>query len=414
MQENEVPIQGFDQQAKKKEEAEGGTFCCSICRLEETYHCRGPVPYFCKTVRVSPDSYIARDPFMPPGQRSFLLLGSDCYACSKPVCQACSLFFAKRFCKPCAVVISYQDDYEESKFDFSDLCPLSYRVVQIVQNSSDQVFHLKKSLEDRSNDAKQIQALVKSGVDSTLEVIEKFGKYLEKMDRETRMSDRKMHQEIMVKLEQDGKKVSSEISSMFSKFEENNNRLFENMKSEIRAATLPILEELNKFERKVSQFDNEFQALESKTKTALGQIDRFNCSKYYEKLTVTTLQNGKKYYLGDKKVTWRDAKHICEENDMSLASLKTRREIKLLWRVAKIDKESGSWLSASDIGRRPGHFVWRGGERVSREKDWWAKNEPNDFGKGKEACIGVFNDSLFSDPCNYTAHFICELPAECY
>ncbi|XP_065337377.1 rho GTPase-activating protein gacN-like isoform X2 [Cloeon dipterum] len=241
------------------------------------------------------------------------------------------------------VAISYQDDYEESKFDFSDLCPLSYRVVQIVQNSSDQVFHLKKSLEDRSNDAKQIQALVKSGVDSTLEVVEKFGKYLEKMDRETRTSDRKMHQEIMVKLEQDGKKVSSEISSMFSKFEENNNRLFENMKNEVRAATLPILEELKKFERKVSQFDNEFQALESKTKTALGQIDRFNCSKYYEKLTVTTLQNGKKYYLGESKVTWRDAKHICEENDMSLASLKTRREIKLLWKVAKIDKES-RWL----------------------------------------------------------------------
>jgi Cysteine-rich domain len=99
----ETQVQGFDHAARKREDEQGGVFVCSVCNLEETFHCRGPIPYFCRTVRVPEDSYVARDPFTPPGQRSFLLLGSDCNVCSNPVCQSCSIFYSKRYCKSCAI-----------------------------------------------------------------------------------------------------------------------------------------------------------------------------------------------------------------------------------------------------------------------------------------------------------------------
>ncbi|XP_059481965.1 cysteine-rich DPF motif domain-containing protein 1 isoform X2 [Neocloeon triangulifer] len=114
-----VPIQGFDQETKKKEDTQGGTFQCCVCKLEETFHCRGPIPFFCKTVRLSADSYVARDPFTPLQQRSFLLLGSDCGVCGNPVCQSCSLYYTKRFCKPCALETA-------SKFP----APLKARILQ--------------------------------------------------------------------------------------------------------------------------------------------------------------------------------------------------------------------------------------------------------------------------------------------
>ncbi|XP_059481959.1 C-type lectin domain family 4 member F-like isoform X2 [Neocloeon triangulifer] len=321
-------------------------------------------------------------------------------------------------------VKAYQDDveYDDPKFDFSELCPLSYRIVKIVRNSSDQILDVKRSLDEKLFDAKEIQLAVKSGINSTNKILERFERQFEKIDSETVSRDQKSQQEILSaqwellgKVELGGKKLVSDISDLLiSKIEEGNRVLFESLKKEIRNLTGPILSDFNGIKQKVEHMEKDFLAMQNTTNFALEQMKNLNCSKYYEKLNVTTLSSGKKYYLGDLKVTWRDAKYFCEENNMSLASVKTKREIKLLWKVARIDKESGSWLSASDIGRTPGQFVWRGGVKVSRDRDWWAKNEPNDFGKGQEACVGVFNDSLFSDPCHYTAHFICELPSECF
>lgn len=83
---------------------EGGVFRCHKCSMEEDYHYKGQVPPFCRSIKLLEDSYIRRDPFCPPSERSFLVLGSDCSVCEQPTCQdsACSVFYTKRFCLSCA------------------------------------------------------------------------------------------------------------------------------------------------------------------------------------------------------------------------------------------------------------------------------------------------------------------------
>lgn len=56
----------------------------------------------CCRCRYLEDSYITYDPFAV--RKRPLCLGSNCSVCGEPVCagDTCSLFYAKRFCKPCA------------------------------------------------------------------------------------------------------------------------------------------------------------------------------------------------------------------------------------------------------------------------------------------------------------------------
>ncbi|KAF4518606.1 hypothetical protein B566_EDAN009855 [Ephemera danica] len=72
---------------KEKPIEPGGTFCCHKCSFEENYHYKGLKPPFCKGVKFLEESYVAKDPFSPPGERSFLLLGSDCSMCGNQICQ---------------------------------------------------------------------------------------------------------------------------------------------------------------------------------------------------------------------------------------------------------------------------------------------------------------------------------------
>lgn len=82
----------------------GGTFHCQGCGLTETYHYYGRKPPFHKGVTFLEDCYLLRDPFQSDSGGSFLLLGAECTACSRVVCQAttCSIFYTKRFCVNCA------------------------------------------------------------------------------------------------------------------------------------------------------------------------------------------------------------------------------------------------------------------------------------------------------------------------
>lgn len=88
--------------AANKEKTIGGVFECSMCDLRETYHYFGKNPPFVKQISFHDDAYIMKDPFKSQGELSFLFLGADCVACSKPVCQTCSIFYTKRFCLKCA------------------------------------------------------------------------------------------------------------------------------------------------------------------------------------------------------------------------------------------------------------------------------------------------------------------------
>lgn len=83
---------------------EGGIFTCMKCGLQECYFYKGKNPPFNKKILFLEDSYMMKDPFSPPNKNQFLLLGSDCTLCKKPVCQSsdCSVFYTRRFCRSCA------------------------------------------------------------------------------------------------------------------------------------------------------------------------------------------------------------------------------------------------------------------------------------------------------------------------
>ncbi|KAL8194470.1 UNVERIFIED_CONTAM: Cysteine-rich DPF motif domain-containing protein 1 [Gekko kuhli] len=80
-----------------------GTFECELCGLRVPYSYYGQKPPNTYSVTLLEDSFVMRDPFTPDKDK-FLILGSECSLCSKRVCVGtdCSLFYAKRFCLPCA------------------------------------------------------------------------------------------------------------------------------------------------------------------------------------------------------------------------------------------------------------------------------------------------------------------------
>jgi len=69
------------------------------------------------------------------------------------------------------------------------------------------------------------------------------------------------------------------------------------------------------------------------------------------------------------------------------------------------------WVSASDLGQRPGHFLWADGEKVDAAF-WESKYRcPRDFGSGKETCVIFISETgkLGDKNCAKTFDFICEL-----
>ena len=78
-------------------------FICELCNLKENYHYYGKRPRFCRRVQFLEDCYIMKDPFSAYGSNNYnvLVLGGDCSHCHKSVCQTCSIYYSKRYCKDC-------------------------------------------------------------------------------------------------------------------------------------------------------------------------------------------------------------------------------------------------------------------------------------------------------------------------
>ncbi|KAF5271111.1 hypothetical protein FQA39_LY08249 [Lamprigera yunnana] len=79
-------------------------FQCSICSLKEKYEYFGKSPEFVYSYKLKEDSYIIEDPFLPPRNREYLVLGSHCIKCTRPVCKDsnCSFYFDATYCIRCA------------------------------------------------------------------------------------------------------------------------------------------------------------------------------------------------------------------------------------------------------------------------------------------------------------------------
>lgn len=80
-------------------------FECTLCHMKEAYHTKEKKPKFLKNITFCEETYLIIDPFTPPQNKQFIVLGSDCCLCKSPVCQSsdCSIFYQKRYCQTCAV-----------------------------------------------------------------------------------------------------------------------------------------------------------------------------------------------------------------------------------------------------------------------------------------------------------------------
>ncbi|NXS89831.1 CDPF1 protein, partial [Erpornis zantholeuca] len=94
-----------------KEVQTAGEFKCELCELSALYTYYGQMPP--NSGSLLEEAYVMKDPFTPDKDK-FLIVGSHCSLCSRAVIsilcillvmlfslQDCSLFYSKRFCRPC-------------------------------------------------------------------------------------------------------------------------------------------------------------------------------------------------------------------------------------------------------------------------------------------------------------------------
>ncbi|CAB3387179.1 Hypothetical predicted protein [Cloeon dipterum] len=117
-----------------------------------------------------------------------------------------------------------------------------------------------------------------------------------------------------------------------------------------------------------------------------------------------------------KNLNFTESKEFCRKHGMHLASPKTLTDLSYLHEKAKeLNPRSAWYLSGSDIGGEPGYFRWHDDSPI--DEDLWGLNEPNNFGKGKQACAYIntshSRSHLFDQNCTISWFFICEYPGKC-
>ncbi|CAB3364312.1 Hypothetical predicted protein [Cloeon dipterum] len=140
----------------------------------------------------------------------------------------------------------------------------------------------------------------------------------------------------------------------------------------------------------------------------LGKI----CVDPFENFKGLTEVNGKKYYIHTREPTsWPLANKFCKDFGMTLASLKTEKEmIDLFHATQKVSAFDSWWVSAKYDG---GVFKWEDGTVLGLDSNIWGKNysQPSDYLKNKNVCTdfhsGIYS-GLHDSPCSANYRFICE------
>jgi hypothetical protein len=92
------------QPIKSETKVEVKYFQCEICALRESYDYFGNDPPFVKQYKFLENAYVIEDPFVPPKQGEFIILGTQCIKCGKNVCKDtnCSFYYDGTYCIYCA------------------------------------------------------------------------------------------------------------------------------------------------------------------------------------------------------------------------------------------------------------------------------------------------------------------------
>ncbi|CAB3385167.1 Hypothetical predicted protein [Cloeon dipterum] len=195
-------------------------------------------------------------------------------------------------------------------------------------------------------------------------------------------------------------------------------RLLANTVSEVNAKQIRVEREVSS---KVSDISMNLEATRrdlndlKSSSIRNSEKDTSHCPSDVSNLTV--LPNGKKYlFSNETRVTWYEAKVLCEMQKLHLASPKTQQDLTTVHRKARELTFVPWWLSASDARSNPGQFFWHDGTSLSTNSLLWSEGEPSDYGQGNEACVWIrsnASDKLEGSKCSSYYHYICELPAAC-
>lgn len=100
----ETNIENRDTPATKEEDNKKTYFECSGCKFRTVYEYHGREPPHFKGYKLLEDAYVIENPFIPPKQNNFIVIGSQCTKCNKTVCKddSCSFYYDGTFCFECA------------------------------------------------------------------------------------------------------------------------------------------------------------------------------------------------------------------------------------------------------------------------------------------------------------------------
>jgi len=107
----------------------------------------------------------------------------------------------------------------------------------------------------------------------------------------------------------------------------------------------------------------------------------------------------------DQKLSWFDARGVCQSWGGELASVLNEAESKLISNLAK-DTTDLVWIGASDHNKEK-TWTWADGSKWAFSN--WAPNEPNNF-RGNQDCGGPWHNGKDWDDqnCNSQKAFICQ------
>lgn len=104
IQDSVLPSTSKTEDKPEDEKKEVKYFQCATCGLRECYEYYGDNPPFVKNYKLLENSYVIEDPFVPPKQNEFIILGTHCIQCRKNVCKDpnCSFYYDGTYCLECA------------------------------------------------------------------------------------------------------------------------------------------------------------------------------------------------------------------------------------------------------------------------------------------------------------------------
>ncbi|XP_065335421.1 C-type lectin domain family 4 member F-like isoform X2 [Cloeon dipterum] len=174
--------------------------------------------------------------------------------------------------------------------------------------------------------------------------------------------------------------------------------------------------EIGETKQLLKDLKRDFQLAFSKEVSKRLECDRISSN-------LTTLSNGKKYWIPAQNAsisrTWYKAKEFCEKNAMRLASPKTSEELELLsQKAASHFEDAGFWVSASDVGQKPGDLRWHGGDVLPRLSHLWFYgpyvSEPDVNSQFSKVCVYAKPSAkLYDDPCGASYSVLCQQDDAC-